>query len=442
MRQNALIFFMKAPVLGRVKTRLAEGIGNDNATILYRLMCTHLLNLSVPQNTDVIVAYDDEERTSLPTYLEGKSLFYQSGNDLGERMKNAFESVFEKGYACAILVGSDIPDVDECILEEAFAHLLTHDAMLSPTEDGGYYLIGFHAHTFCKEAFEGIRYSQSDVYANTLLKLSPLRVAKGEILRDIDTLEDLRAFTCKEHPTPLGKFAQDILSDLPRISVIIPVYHEDETLLHTLSHLKAMAHAQNYEIIVVDTHEKTTVERLHVSAVRTVFSTKGRSTQMNEGARKARGEMLLFLHADTLLPYHWDNKIEKALHVNKAGAFSLGINDSHLGLFFIETMANLRTHMTKIPYGDQAHFFQTSFFRALGGYAQIALMEDVEMMKRLKKRGQKIALLKSKVLTSPRRWHKEGIFYVTLRNRMLSFLYWLGVSPIRLSRFYTPHHKN
>jgi uncharacterized protein len=438
MRQNALIFFMKAPVMGRVKTRLAEGIGNEHATTLYRLMCEYLLNLTVPQNTDAIVAYDDEECTVLPAYLEGKALVYQSGNDLGERMQNAFEAVFAKGYTRAILVGSDIPDVDERLFEEAFAHLCNHDAMLSPTEDGGYYLIGFHAHTFCKEAFEGIPYSQSDVYANTLLKLSPLRVAKGEMLRDIDTLEDLRAFTCNEK-TPLGKFAQDILNDLPRISVIIPVYHEDETLLHTLSHLKAMAHAQNYEIIVVDTHERTTVERLHVSAVRVAFSNKGRSSQMNEGARKARGELLLFLHADTLLPYHWDQKIESALHVTKAGAFSLGINDSHLGLFCIETLANLRTQMTKIPYGDQAHFFQASFFRSLGGYVQIALMEDVEMMKRLKKRGEKIALLKSKVLTSPRRWHKEGILYVTLRNRALSFLYWVGVSPIKLSQFYKTH---
>ncbi|KFL34904.1 hypothetical protein JU57_02735 [Sulfurospirillum sp. SCADC] len=223
------------------------------------------------------------------------------------------------------------------------------------------------------------------------------------------------------------------------MSVIIPVYHEEETLIHTLSHLKAMAKTQNYEIIVVDTHEKTTVERLHVSSVRVAFSSKGRSTQMNEGAQKARGEMLLFLHADTLLPYHWDQKIENALHVTKAGAFSLGINTSHLGLFCIETLANLRTHITKIPYGDQAHFFQASFFRTLGGYAHIALMEDVEIMKRLKKRDHTITLLKSKVLTSPRRWHKEGILYVTLRNRVLSFLYWIGVSPIKLSRFYKTH---
>ena len=439
MHQNALIFFMKAPVEGRVKTRLAQSLNSENATTLYRLMCEQLLNLTPPKNTDVIVAYDDEARATLPAYMKNKTLFYQKGSDLGERMKNAFEVVFAQGYTRAILVGSDIPEVDAPLLEEAFEALFHHDAILSPTLDGGYYLIGFHANTFCQNAFEKITYSQKDVYANTFLTLAHLRVAQGKMLRDIDTLEDLRAFTCNDSQTPLAQLAQSMLSTLPRISVIIPVFHEDETLLHTLAHLKAMAHSKSYEIIVVDTHEKTTVERLHVKESRIVLATQGRSMQMNEGARSARGEILLFLHADTLMPYHWDKKIANALHGTKAGAFSLGINDSHIGLYCIETMANIRTKMTKIPYGDQAHFFQTSFFRSLGGYAEIALMEDIEIMKRLKRRGEKIALLKPKVLTSSRRWHKEGIVYTTLRNRLLSFLYWVGVSPQQLIKRYKAH---
>ena len=439
MRQNALILFMKAPISGRVKTRLGESLGDDFATTLYRLMCEHLLHLDSPYETDVIVAYEDEARDVLPLYLEKTRLFYQKGAELGERMKNAFEEVFSQGYARAILVGSDIPEVDARILETSFDLLYENEAILSPTLDGGYYLIGFQAHTFCKGAFLNITYSQNDVYAKTLSKMTQLRVAKGEMLSDIDTLEDLKRFTCKELNMPLTSYAQNVLSALPRISVIIPVYHEDETLLHTLAHLRKMSYASHYEIIVVDTHEKTTVEHLALKNARVAFSHQGRSTQMNEGARRARGSILLFLHADTLLPYHWDKKVENALHVNKAGAFSLGINDAHLGLFCIETLANFRTKMTKIPYGDQAHFFQTPFFKSLGGYAEIVLMEDVEMMKRLKKRGEKITLLKSKVLTSPRRWRKEGIIYTILRNRILSFLYWIGVSPKRLIKRYKSH---
>ena len=437
MRQNALILFMKAPVLGRVKTRLAQSLGEESATTLYRLMCEHLLTL--PHNSDVMVAYDDEARASLPPYLEGTPLFYQTGDDLGARMKNAFETVFAQGYKSAILVGSDIPELDERILEEAFSALSRSDAILSPTYDGGYYLIGFHAHTFCQETFEGIAYSQNDVYANTLLKLSSLRVATGARLRDIDTLEDLHAFTSQNLKTPLSHCVQNVLSALPRISVIIPVYHEDETLLQTLAHLRAMAHSQNYEIIVVDAPEKTTVERLVLHDVRVVLAPKGRAKQMNEGALKARGNILLFLHADTRTPHHWDRYVEQALQHHTAGAFSLGIDDKHPALRLIEMMANLRTSITQLPYGDQAHFFKTSFFKSLDGYANIPLMEDVEMMQRLKKRGEKIALLKPKVLTSARRWHKEGILYTTLRNRVLSFLYSVGLSPEKLIQYYQTH---
>ncbi len=441
MRQNALILFMKAPLMGHVKTRLAEHIGDEWATTLYRLMCEQLLCLMAPHDVDVIVAYDDEARSPLPAYLENRSLFYQSGKDLGERMKNAFEVVFAQGYTSAILVGSDIPEVDELLLKEAFDLLSHNDALLSPTLDGGYYCIGFHVHTFCQEAFENITYSQKDVYAKTLSKMAHLHVAKGTMLRDIDTLDDLRAFTCKAFTTPLAHFAQRILSTLPHISVIIPVFHENEILLKTLAHLREMAQSQNYEIIVVDTQEKTTVELLTLQDVHIVFASKGRASQMNEGARKARGEILLFLHADTVLPNAWDTLIKESLHVNKAGAFSLGIDDARYALRFIETMVNLRTSLTQIPYGDQAQFFQTSFFRKLDGYAKIPLMEDVEIMKHIQKQGEKIALLKPKVLTSSRRWQKEGIFYTTLRNRILCFLYGIGVSPKHLVKRYKTHQK-
>ena len=439
MRQNALIVFMKAPLPGRVKTRLANSIGIQAATTFYRLMCEQLLNLTMPKNCDVIIAYDDEEKTALPSYVEGKTLFYQTGDGLGKRMQNAFKTVFEQGYTNAILIGSDIPEIDEGIITEAFSLLLQNDAILSPTHDGGYYLIGFQKETFCKAAFEGIMYSQKDVYANTLFKLSHLHIAQGALLRDIDTLEDLRAYLSTASHTPLYDFAKQALEKQPHISVVIPVYHEDETLLHTIAHLRTMAYAQNYEIIVVDTHAITTVHRLKLENVHLTYAKKGRANQMNEGALRASGEVLLFLHADTRLPYHWDRWIVQALDKHKAGAFSLAIDDTHLFLRCIEIMANLRTSITHIPYGDQAHFFQTSFFKTLGGYKNIPLMEDVEMMKRIKQYREKVALLKPKVLTSARRWHKEGIFYTTLRNRVLSLLYAIGISPEKLIHHYKTH---
>jgi len=429
MSQNALIYFIKAPLLGKVKTRLAKSIGDENARMFYEYFVQRLLSRQ-PQNCDIFIAYDDGGLTcKLPTYLENRTLFLQAKGDLGHKMHEAFAHIFSLGYTQAVLVGSDIPDVDEAILEDAFTLLKSSDAVLSPTFDGGYYLIGFHASTLKIEAFEGIVYSTSDVFEQTKKRLRPLHVKHGKRLRDIDTLEDIKAYS------------PQILPKLPHMSVIIPVYHEDETLLQTIETLRQNATYHDVEIIVVDTLELTTLNHLHVKNIRTGNAPQGRASQMNEGALMAQGDILVFLHADTLLPNAWDTRIEEALHVKKAGAFSLGIDDTHYALRFIETMANLRTKLTHIPYGDQAHFFTASFFRELGGYAKIPLMEDVEIMKRIKQQSETIALLNEKVLTSSRRWHKEGILYTTLRNRVLSFLYSLGVSPNQLTKRYKSHRK-
>ena len=146
----------------------------------------------------------------------------------------------------------------------------------------------------------------------------------------------------------------------------------------------------------------------------------------------AKGDRLLFLHADTSVPKHWDELVKNG---GKVGAFRLGIDSPKRIFRAIETLVHFRTSMTKIPYGDQGHFFETPFFRQLGAYAQIPLMEDIDIMKRAKQI-EKINLLNAKVLTSARRWEKEGIVYTTLRNRILSLLYFLGVSPILLKKYY------
>jgi rSAM/selenodomain-associated transferase 2/rSAM/selenodomain-associated transferase 1 len=434
MPKNALIYFLKAPRAGEVKTRLALTIGEESATRLYTLMCEHLLTRPLPQAIDAYIAYDDPKHETKPSFFAERSWFYQCEGDLGERMKHAFTSLFAQGFDRVVLVGSDIPELDENVLQEAFLLLQKSEAILSPTVDGGYYLIGFHRDSFCTAAFEGIVYSQSDVYEKTLAKLSHLKLTHGVKLQDVDTLDDLKSLAPSK--SALSHRIQTFLSTLPRISVVIPVYCEDETLLATLSHLRRNAACSSYEIIVVDTTERTTVERFDLQNVRIALSEKGRAAQMNEGLRRAQGDFVLFLHADTLLPKGWDELIEQTLHVRTAGAFSLGIDDAHPWLRFIEKAANFRARLTRVPYGDQGLFFQTSFLRTLGGFADIPLMEDVELMRRLKQQGKSVALLRENVLTSSRRWHQEGLFYTTFRNRVLSFLYWAGVHPSTLKRRY------
>ncbi len=420
---NAVVYFIKAPIEGRVKTRLAKRIGQQKALSIYEGFVEHLLSLHTPLFSERFIAYDTPNTAlPLPSYLTHEKLFYQEGEDLGEKMAHAFEYLFSKGYKKIILLGADIPDINSKVIEHALNALSQNDAIVSPTFDGGYYLIGFNAHTYTRRAFENIEFGTPNVYKQTKHQLKTLLLAEGKKLRDIDTLEDLKAYM-PAYPTK-------------RISVIIPVYREDETLLKTIQTLYHHASGDDFEVIVVDTQEKSTVNTLHVKHARIGFAPKGRASQMNEGALMAQGEILLFLHADTLLPQNWDKLIDNGYD---AGAFNLAIASQHKGLKCIETLANLRTRLTQIPYGDQAQFFKRATFQDLDGYATIPLMEDIEIMKRLKKQRIAIALLDARVTTSDRRWKKEGIFYTTLRNRILSFLYLCGVSPSVLQAYYKPH---
>jgi rSAM/selenodomain-associated transferase 2/rSAM/selenodomain-associated transferase 1 len=424
MALNALVCFVKAPIFGNVKTRLAKRIGEERALEVYEGFVQHILTLSLPLFCERYIAYDTPEPTlALPHYLERKKLFLQEGDDLGERMCRAFEHLFALGHKKVVLIGSDIPEMNEKIIEDAFAMLLHKDAILSPSTDGGFYLIGFNAKTFTKEAFMDMTYSRHDVFLETKHRLKSLLMGEGKMLRDVDTLEDLKALS-PAFPTK-------------RVSVIIPVYHEDETLLHTIDTLYANAKSDDFEVIVVDTVEHTTVDALQVKQVRIGFASKGRASQMNEGAQMAEGDILLFLHADTLVPKRWDALIDTH---ESAGAFRLSFDSPKPIFKLLALFANLRARLTRIPYGDQGLFFKASAFKEMGGFANIALMEDVEIMKRLKQRGIGITLLDAPIITSSRRWEKEGLFYTTLRNRMLSLLYLCGVSPSKLHHYY-PSHK-
>jgi rSAM/selenodomain-associated transferase 2 len=160
---------------------------------------------------------------------------------------------------------------------------------------------------------------------------------------------------------------------------------------------------------------------------------------MNAGAAKASGEVLLFLHADTKLPAGAFADIERALSGKdiKTGAFRLEIDTKNIFLKFIAFTANIRTKLFRMPYGDQAVFFRREYFNEIGGYEDIPLMEDVEIMRRARKRGDKIAVINSAVITSARRWEKEGVLRATLRNKVVKLLYNLGVRPEKLARYYT-----
>jgi len=219
------------------------------------------------------------------------------------------------------------------------------------------------------------------------------------------------------------------------ISIIIPTLNEERSLSNALG---ALPISPSLEIIVVDGGSRDRTREMASAWTSQVYLTEpGRAHQMNFGARQARGEILLFLHADSILPKGGLEAISEALAdpAVVGGAFHLDIDAPGWGYRLITFGANLRTRLLKLPYGDQGIFIKKSLFAQLGGFAEIPLMEDIDLIRRMKKVGL-VKILPQWVLTSSRRWDQEGLLYTTLRNWTLALLYGAGVSPDRLHRWY------
>ncbi len=225
----------------------------------------------------------------------------------------------------------------------------------------------------------------------------------------------------------------------PMISVIIPVLHEGAKINEAVSRLRAQDPGRCAEIIVVDGDPAgSTVKTIIDTGVRSLVAEKGRARQMNHGAELARCAVFLFLHADTFLPPDAFPLILDAMSDVRvvAGAFDLGFATDRRIFRITEKYVSVRSRLTRVPFGDQAIFIRKSYFDRMGGYRDIPLMEDIELMKRIRKRGDRIHIIPVKVRTSPRRYEREGILYGTFRNWLLQILYALGVSPGRLAKWY------
>lgn len=225
-------------------------------------------------------------------------------------------------------------------------------------------------------------------------------------------------------------------------SVIIPVWREEAIINSAVDHLRSIGHRHVYEILVIDGHpDSTTLKALDRPGVVKIASAPGRARQMNAGAAQARGQVLVFLHADTKLTAGAFTSMAQVLSTGRVvgGAFDLDIDSRRLVLKIIARAANLRSRLTRIPYGDQGIFLFRRVFEEVGGYPNLPILEDVELMRKLKRASLSINILKVRALTSARRWESEGIFRRTWRNWAIIALYYIGVPPERLANWHRPH---
>ena len=221
-------------------------------------------------------------------------------------------------------------------------------------------------------------------------------------------------------------------------SVIIPAYNESAGIARAVAGVERLLPAAEGEIIVADAGPgEGTARALTGSRAVRIACAKGRAVQMNAGAGKASGSVLVFLHADTRLPDNAFSAIGKALASGEycAGAFRLKIASGNPWLKFVAFTANVRNFFTGTPYGDQAIFVSRSAFEEAGGYREIPIMEDPDLVERLRARGGRIAILEEFAETSPRRWETEGLFLATFMHNLLRLLRLAGASPEKLAAF-------
>ena len=427
MNRETLILFTRYPRAGRTKTRLIPALGAKGAAQLQREMTEHVLARIWPlikrRGVKLEVWFEDGSRNDMREWLgRGIRFLPQGAGDLGARMHRAMRRAFSAGAHRVIIIGSDCPQLDAERVRNAFDLLRTHPLVFGPARDGGYYLVGARdAYPFL---FENIGWGEGNVLATSVARARDAGVRPVSLpeLVDVDEAADLRVWA-------------DARRTSGSVSVVIPVLNEAKHLPETLARAAASAPG---EIIVADGGSRDqTVRVAEAQGARVVTCSPNRARQMNAGAAVARGEVLLFLHGDTLLP---PLSCQKALAAFRApsvvvGAFRFAIAHPFPGRWLVETTTNWRSRIWRLPYGDQALFVRRWAFDELGGFPDLPIMEDYEFVRRLRRLGD-LALLDEPALTSGRRWRRLGFLRATLVNKLVILGYRCGVSPVRLAALY------
>jgi rSAM/selenodomain-associated transferase 2/rSAM/selenodomain-associated transferase 1 len=426
-----LVIFTRYPTPGAAKTRLIPAVGAPGAAFIHRQMTEHTLDrardLQEQVPVTISVHFDGSDRQQMAEWL-GRDLVYQSqgDGDLGVRMDRSIATACQSAER-VVLIGTDCPQLTAEILAQAFELLLERDLVLGAALDGGYYLIGMRQPQ--SELFVGVDWGTDRVLQQTIAIANRLNLSLGYLptLTDIDRPEDLPILT----RAGLGA----------KISIVIPAIDEANSIAKVLATIHALP---NVEVILVDGGSiDDTVSIAQGFGVKVISAAKGRAHQMNVGAAAATGKILLFLHADTFLPLGFETMVRSTLQpplkgekpAPVAGAFSLQIDDPRTSLRSIERLVAWRSKWRQMPYGDQAIFLRAATFWEVGGFVEMPIMEDFELMRRLQQRGR-IEILSAPAITSARRWLKRGVWKTTLINQSIVIGYLVGISPSRLATWY------
>ena len=450
--KQAIILFTKVPCVGYVKTRLVkDGFTTEEAYQLY----THLLRDTAAaihgaltkKSLSIYICYYPAEAhlAQLKTlhFIYSNSMFIeQRGLDVTERVRNAFVSVFEEGNDAAILIPGDHDDLDSIILCEALNYLTDAvklkkpQLVVGPTHDGGAYLLGLNRYTTLqcinnlqdthRVCFHIISYAKSHSIPYKIL----------DVRMDVDDLDDvLRVATRKKK---LNTYTENYLKNFLKskklapvnrcsLSIIVPTLNEEQWVRRALASIRR----QNVdsEVIVVDGGSvDNTLQLVADLADKVVILGKAsRKTQENMGAYAARGEILLFLHADMFLP---QGSLTKVIDAFKDKSVAAGSLDAFFDLYktkytFIRCVRQIMTRLFNIHGVGAAFCIRRNIFYQLGGFDENFMEEAVALSKKIRRIG-KLIKIDAPVIVSARRFEKKGYIRTTIMWALTVFLTLIG----------------
>jgi rSAM/selenodomain-associated transferase 2/rSAM/selenodomain-associated transferase 1 len=426
--RDRLIIFGRYPVPGKTKTRLIPALGPVAAADLQRRL-TEKTFLSATEfasrhNATIECCFEGGTPQKMHRWLGSiPKLSFQQAGDLGRRMRCALFDALNDGSKRVILLGTDIPELNAKILEQAFVALLEHDIVLGPSTDGGYWLMGLKRPI---DLFRNIHWSTPRVLEQTLaqVRYRGLTVCLLEFLSDVDTSEDLRRWRLEER---VPEFF---------LTVVIPAFNEENHIRRAI----LSASDRDVEVIVADGGSTDgTVRLAEALGARVVHSPLGRARQQNCGAAAAMGGNVLFLHADTRLPEGYVTQVFETLMAPGAvlGAFRFKTDFRRPLMRLVEWMTLLRSKYLRLPYGDQAIFMKKSIFERAGGFPVVPIGEDLFLVRHLiKHENLKVRMAKGAAVTSGRRWKTIGPLKTTWINQLMLMGMTMGISLQTLSRLY------